>query len=1292
MHVGKPSQLRHQGTPTLRARIVLLLIAAIASIVRGAGPAEARLVDVPSQIIQVTIPLSRNCFAESVIQFADVPGATGWQFRYKHVASGQIGGGGATTLADRVFVNSEGEFHYRYPPAGLHWHNLSGNYGLDCAKAAEAAADDWSDPSVMAIVPDTGTPPVANISYSATGAAPNEWRFDGSGSFATTTGASIQTHVWRFSDGASASGAMVTKRFAAEGRYTVTLEVTDTGGRTDTDTATLEAALVVRGVFLQPAAPVVGDRGTVEVVVGNTGSETVRTVLPTLTGLPAGRVRVGAPMPTSFDLAPGQTRSFMYTADAVGAGDVTLTGVVAGTGPRGPLQAQRASNYHIVDATVRIELVSRPERPVVGEPFTVTARISNLTNLGLLAVIPELSVVSGNNVVLGPPAPMTIPRIPEHGSATVAWTVSAPPGPFTLRCTATGTEDSAAMVQRTGRATVDLMVSERELRVTTTGDEALPDDARDDRICDVDPDTDGDQCTLRAALQLATHLGGAQLITFDIPGGGVPRIAPETALPPLVGPTAIDGSTQPGGWVELVSPAAGDMVGIEMDGERASVRGLALGGWDAAIFVSSGTGHRIRGNRIGTDASGTVARRNAFGIDVGDGSVVTIGGTGGLDPTTCTGDCNLISASDEAGVRVVGEATIIGNSIGTDVNGTRAVANKYGIWVAEGHAEIGAATSVPGTGAGNLISGNRVNGVRVEDGSAAVHGNLIGLDRSGGRALVPADAHPSEYAGVTLARLGGSLEVGGSERDGNVIGGFVGDTSTPTSGLGEQPEGQSGIHLASGDAIIKNNRIGTDLTGRVAVPNLYGISSRRALTTDDAADLPRVLIDDNLISGNLRDGVLGGARVAGNRIGTDVEGLRAVPNGGSGVVDAGDVGGERPAGSTTCEYPCNLISGNHDAAVSSARSVMGNFIGTDLTGRLAIPNGPVEGGAAVFTSGNVGGPSGAVAGTCDRACNLIAGNHTAGVRARVVQGNVIGATIDLQPLPNARGVLVDMEPALIGGDEGRGNRITFNSESALFGVAILPFPPTQFEVIGNVITGNGGGFAGLTSDGAPAGQELFGGPFYDSVVESANRTGGSIAVEGQVLALPSIRTSDVRVDVYGAQSCEPGVQPEQPLGSVALGLTSDNAFQVTVPAAEKYGFVMAIATYGGFSRWPVRCAPVTGSRCPAGATLDSVACRLRDLSSATDGLAGTKPGRQLRGRLDAATAAVDRALSLLQQGKAGPAKRAVRKALKAVAAAEKALRSKKVAAVVPADVRGQLSAQLATLKTDLGTLKRAPAS
>jgi len=64
-----------------------------------------------------------------------------------------------------------------------------------------------------------------------------------------------------------------------------------------------------------------------------------------------------------------------------------------------------------------------------------------------------------------------------------------------------------------------------EIVVNTTGDEALLDPPPPDGACDVDPSTDGSQCTLRAAIQLVNDANSgktgqaATRITFDIQDG-----------------------------------------------------------------------------------------------------------------------------------------------------------------------------------------------------------------------------------------------------------------------------------------------------------------------------------------------------------------------------------------------------------------------------------------------------------------------------------------------------------------------------------------------------------------------------------------------------------------------------------------------------------------------------------------------------------------------------------------------------------------------------------------------------
>src|SRR5439155_23810789 len=126
----------------------------------------------------------------------------------------------------------------------------------------------------------------------------------------------------------------------------------------------------------------------------------------------------------------------------------------------------------------------------------------------------------------------------------------------------------------------------------------------------------------------------------------------------------------------------------------------------------------------------------------------------------------------------------------------------------------------------------------------------------------------------------------------------------------------------------------------------------------------------NLNSGN-EIGVLaddsGGNAIEGNYIGTDVSGSREVPNF-TGVLlgSAGNtVGGTAPG-------TRNVISGNDGDGVAidgfigeaSSNAVQGNYIGTDASGTLVVPNstGVSIAAASNDTVGGVeaGGPSGSV--------------------------------------------------------------------------------------------------------------------------------------------------------------------------------------------------------------------------------------------------------------------------------------------------------------------------------------------
>ena len=123
-------------------------------------------------------------------------------------------------------------------------------------------------------------------------------------------------------------------------------------------------------------------------------------------------------------------------------------------------------------------------------------------------------------------------------------------------------------------------------------------------------------------------------------------------------------------------------------------------------------GNVVAGNKIGTDATGTIALGNsANGIEIDADADNTIGGS-------TVGAGNVISANGGYGVWLTQEGTngnvVEGNLIGTDITGTAALGNaRSGVQI-----DLGAASNTIGgstAAAGNLISNNNGPGVVVGD-------------------------------------------------------------------------------------------------------------------------------------------------------------------------------------------------------------------------------------------------------------------------------------------------------------------------------------------------------------------------------------------------------------------------------------------------------------------------------------------------------------------------------------------------------------------------------------------------
>ena len=292
----------------------------------------------------------------------------------------------------------------------------------------------------------------------------------------------------------------------------------------------------------------------------------------------------------------------------------------------------------------------------------------------------------------------------------------------------------------------------------------------------------------------------------------------------------------------------------------------------------------------------------------------------------------------------------------------------------------------------NLYGGNSiVRGLVIN----RFDGNGIGIAQGGGN-VIEGNFIGTDITGTVAAGNAGDgfNTLGGVQiySSDNTIGGTTAAARNLISG-----NNVSGVWISlSADNTVQGNLIGTNATGLHALPNLDGVVTSNTSNTIIGGT---TVAARNVISGNFREGVhLGpttGAlpdQVLGNYIGTDITGLSALGNGQNGVRVQGNdnwVGGaEAGAG--------NVISGNGEygvALVGGATTdnlVQGNLIGTDATGTVPLGNGR---GAGVFIFAV---PGNLIGGTTSGAGNVISGNNV-GVDIRtagsVVEGNLIGTDI-----------------------------------------------------------------------------------------------------------------------------------------------------------------------------------------------------------------------------------------------------------------------------------------------------------
>jgi Ca2+-binding RTX toxin-like protein len=485
--------------------------------------------------------------------------------------------------------------------------------------------------------------------------------------------------------------------------------------------------------------------------------------------------------------------------------------------------------------------------------------------------------------------------------------------------------------------------------------------------------------------------------------------------------------------IRVFNGPTNNFLGGDLEGEGNVVSGNEFDGINIAL--SNADNNQILGNMIGLGVDGvTVVGNSRWGVVVDTGTSGTVVGSANSQ--------NTISGNGIGGVLLANtnNATVVGNHIGTDVTGTLDRGN-----TSHGMELINASNNtIGGTTAAerNVISGNDDRGIRIDGvGSTenTIIGNYIGVDATG-------------TADLGNTQIGVNLFYGASN---NTIGGTTPGHRNVISGNdfdGIRIENFGSTVYAEFNTVI-GNYIGTDYTGTVDLGNSQGgvVVTWDARNNTIGGDLQG---EGNLISGNDVDGVVLGPgefnSVKGNIIGLQADGLTPLGNG-QGISVWGD---NNTIGSTGSH---NIISGNNSRGLliyagGDSNSVIGNYIGTDITGTLDRGNG-TDGIQLLETDGNT------IGGTTAAERNIISGNGRQGIYGvnqtvtnNAIIGNYIGLDVTgTRELGNGQSG-VWLENTLnnsIGGEED--NRRNLISGNGVSGISVTGTDSANHQIVGNWI-------------------------------------------------------------------------------------------------------------------------------------------------------------------------------------------------------------------------------------------------
>jgi len=651
--------------------------------------------------------------------------------------------------------------------------------------------------------------------------------------------------------------------------------------------------------------------------------------------------------------------------------------------------------------------------------------------------------------------------------------------------------------------------------VDSTADDG--DFATADGVCDIDDSVGDGPCTLRAAIEQANASPGADAVDFNIQGTGPHQLTPATEYIEIAmgEPLTIDGYTQPGAAFNTNPPGQGTNAIIMIE----------IVGGPPTVYQ----GFSIR-------AEGSVIRGLAIN---------RIEGTG-------------IGWFTENG------SIVEGNFIGTDPTGTVALGNTgVGVFMASGTGHLLGGTA---PAARNIISDSGSRGVYIYSLNTAdneVLGNLIGTDATGE---------------VDFGNAEGGIRI--DQTSNNTIGGSVTGAGNVISGNGSWAVTLYRSPIDSN--VIQGNFIGSNVSGDAIIGCSGGFThSSYAVNTligGTAGTTPGGACTGacNLIvgcGGGISLSSSEGATIQGNHIGISADGGSALGNTTYGIVFSNSLNTSLGGAVANAR---NVISGNGYYGIKSADSswglntvIQGNYIGTDSSGSVAVPNGsgdPNWPGIYLEYSDDhtIGGPNPGEG-------NLVSGTPRgiviagAGPDGNVVQGNLIGTDatgtnpigndgdgirLVSGPLNNTIGVI----------DPGEGNIVAFNGGG---GIVLTADAGTANVISGNSIFDNTGLGIDLNDDGVTANDP----DDPDAGPNNLQNFPVITAVSGPVVTgtLDSLPDTAFDIEFFGNTACDTSTYGEGEFllgsGTTTTDSNGDAAFSLALTTAAPPGsYVAATAT------------------------------------------------------------------------------------------------------------------------------------